>query len=494
MKANKIIALTISVSALALGVFSTSELFAGGFEKADAVETFPIIIDMNEHGVTRTVDAVRGTTVREFVKENIAPDQFVDGDYYLIGFNEARPLKTDEEGLDRFYRACLPFQNTQITRSMGISAGWAKIPEEPNVFNKVPNRTTNKVNGIFNAGEFYLSNMQIPSLWVLNKYDHYKVSIEASELVNVNDSTDKAEFDIFTNVYKTTGLTAGSETFRIFENEEQVDTYFYKNSGTKEFVYIDGYGTAAEYNAIGAETIKNKLVIVNNGSTTAQDKFDSATIAGAKSLLVINDTEDPLIMDISGTDGYCVGSLISSAADKLKEIGTEDEINGVTIYQGTVDIAKKRENTGIPYQDSYRLNYGKNGNSEAGSIYIQIKNPDSLTEDAFYELSITYDALALDAGGDFTQAGLALGETTTIRFHAKGATPVDPDDPVEPDVPVEPDTPKEPTKKSGLPAGAIVGIVIGSVLILGVGGFAIFWFVIKKKSFKDLADIFKKKK
>ena len=35
--------------------------------------------------------------------------------------------------------------------------------------------------------------------------------------------------------------------------------------------------------------------------------------------------------------------------------------------------------------------------------------------------------------------------------------------------------------KSGLGAGAIVGIVLGSVAVVGIGGFAIFWFVIKKK-------------
>ena len=37
----------------------------------------------------------------------------------------------------------------------------------------------------------------------------------------------------------------------------------------------------------------------------------------------------------------------------------------------------------------------------------------------------------------------------------------------------------------GLPIGAIVGIVVGSVAIVGGGGFAIFWFVIKKKSRAD---------
>ena len=57
-------------------------------------------------------------------------------------------------------------------------------------------------------------------------------------------------------------------------------------------------------------------------------------------------------------------------------------------------------------------------------------------------------------------------------------------------------TPQEPVKpgKGGLPAGAVVGIAIGSVLIVAIGGFAIFWFVIKKKTFADLGNVFKKKK
>lgn len=52
-------------------------------------------------------------------------------------------------------------------------------------------------------------------------------------------------------------------------------------------------------------------------------------------------------------------------------------------------------------------------------------------------------------------------------------------------------TPSTPSKS--LPAGAIVGIVIGSVLVLGIGGFALVWFVIKKKSWADFVALFKKK-
>ena len=52
------------------------------------------------------------------------------------------------------------------------------------------------------------------------------------------------------------------------------------------------------------------------------------------------------------------------------------------------------------------------------------------------------------------------------------------------------------SEKTGLSGGAIAGIAVGSVAgaaLLGCGGFAIFWFVIKKKKFADLIALFKKK-
>lgn len=43
-----------------------------------------------------------------------------------------------------------------------------------------------------------------------------------------------------------------------------------------------------------------------------------------------------------------------------------------------------------------------------------------------------------------------------------------------------------PAKKDGLSGGAIAGIVIGSVAVAGIGGFAFLWFAVKKKTFADL--------
>lgn len=49
-----------------------------------------------------------------------------------------------------------------------------------------------------------------------------------------------------------------------------------------------------------------------------------------------------------------------------------------------------------------------------------------------------------------------------------------------------------PAKKDGLSGGAIAGIVIGSVAVAGIGGFAIFWFAVKKKTFANLGVALKK--
>ena len=91
-----------------------------------------------------------------------------------------------------------------------------------------------------------------------------------------------------------------------------------------------------------------------------------------------------------------------------------------------------------------------------------------------------------DAAGNLVSSDreytfVAGGETRLTAVYENkpsGGGTIDPTD----DPPVKP-----PEKeKEGLSGGAVAGIVVGSVAAIGLGGFSLFWFVIKKKTFAEL--------
>ena len=55
-----------------------------------------------------------------------------------------------------------------------------------------------------------------------------------------------------------------------------------------------------------------------------------------------------------------------------------------------------------------------------------------------------------------------------------------------------PSTSDQNNEDDGLSGGAIAGIATGSTVAVGAGGFSLFWFVIKRKSWAELLAIFKK--
>ena len=97
-------------------------------------------------------------------------------------------------------------------------------------------------------------------------------------------------------------------------------------------------------------------------------------------------------------------------------------------------------------------------------------------------------------------SGKTVSTEKTYTFKVTGAvtlTAVFEDKPVTPPTPTPtPSTPgtnqPEPSEQKGLSGGAVAGIVIGSVLVAGAGGFSIFWFAVQKKTIAELRIALKK--
>ena len=78
------------------------------------------------------------------------------------------------------------------------------------------------------------------------------------------------------------------------------------------------------------------------------------------------------------------------------------------------------------------------------------------------------------------------GKCDTCDYQMNTATP-------KPDSDPKPPVDGSEGSKDRLGTGAIVGIIVGSVLVVSVGGFALFWFVIKKKTLAEFLTIIKNK-
>ena len=100
---------------------------------------------------------------------------------------------------------------------------------------------------------------------------------------------------------------------------------------------------------------------------------------------------------------------------------------------------------------------------------------------------VTVKANAPEAGKVFKgwkdASGNIVSTDTEYTFTVTGETTLTA---VYEDIPSDSGEITPPAKNEGLSGGAIAGIVIGSVAVAGIGGFAIFWFVVKKKTFADL--------
>ena len=146
----------------------------------------------------------------------------------------------------------------------------------------------------------------------------------------------------------------------------------------------------------------------------------------------------------------------------------KNTIEGVDYYYGAMNILPD-EALSIEDYDSengayFTLDDIENCASSIQSLYMNY-DTSFIEEESVYTATLTYSLTYLDEWGQEAMEPITLNEKTTITIDTRTK--------------IEPDNPDNPSK-SGLPAGAIVGIVLGSLVLLAGIGVGVF-FLWKKK-------------
>lgn len=217
---------------------------------------------------------------------------------------------------------------------------------------------------------------------------------------------------------------------------------------------------------VGYHLALAELTVINSyweGSFSAVGKCDE------EKLLILDDLSASKTAEqfASGEVAYLLGSAFGQdikTDDTDEEYGAYPVLGGKTVYFGYFSCAN---NAVAVYSNSEDINKEKPSHS-----YSTVWSKDETrhwhecicgekTDEAahsFGEWTVTKEATETEAGAKKRVCECGAEETEAIP--ALG--------------------------KNGLSGGQIAGIVIGSIAVAGLGGFAIFWFVIKKKKWSDL--------
>lgn len=249
-----------------------------------------------------------------------------------------------------------------------------------------------------------------------------------------------------------TGLVPGTYNVRVKETSTH-------NAGEIANVVVDAYNAPIQY-----------AVTVNKGTANPV-----TAVAGTIITITADEAED----------GYVFDKWVSTSGVVFADANSETTT--FTMIEGNVTVTATYKLIPVPELDSITLSGTYKAEFEVGDIFSY----DGLVVTAHYT----------NGGADKVVTGYVVSapdmstpgeKTITVTYTENEVTKTATYKINVSEKVVPPEPPVTPTS-NGLSGGAVAGIVIGSVLVAGIGGFALVWFVIKKKTWADLIAVFKKK-
>ena len=309
------------------------------------------------------------------------------------------------------------------------------------------------------------------------------VTVESSEnkgVMNSNYSSPIAKADV-TGSIEITGTLKYGETLSCDLSNTDIEgdiTYQWKREGSGN---IDG-ATSSSYvlteddigECLRVVVSSNLFAQTSSGVTDVVEKADGqAAPSGFVVLPTLEGENDGSISGITNSMEYRVqggdwtngtGEAITGLAAGNYEVRIR--ATATTNYSATANLV-----VGVGHTITVTKGTASVARAVTGeTVTITANNPEEGYEfDKWVGEGVTF-ADASKSNTTFTMLNSNVEITATYK---KASEPVAP--------------------AKGLSGGAIAGIVVGSTVVAGVGGFSLFWFGIKKKSFADLVAIFKKK-
>ena len=192
----------------------------------------------------------------------------------------------------------------------------------------------------------------------------------------------------------------------------------------------------------------------NSGTLSYQWRRNGEPISGAtNSTYLVTENDIGYTLSVVVTSSVETGSIVGTASGVIAKADGPIAPTGISAVACTTEANNDGVLKGVTTEMEYKLSTSSEWANGTGA---DITGLVSGTYNVRYKETSTHEA----------------GEIANVVINAYNAS-----------------TPSN----SGLSGGAIAGIIIASILVAGIGGFALVWFVIKKKTWADFVAIFKKK-
>ena len=276
----------------------------------------------------------------------------------------------------------------------------------------------------------------------------------------------------------------------------------------------------------------------NTGILSYEWRRNGETISGATAQTYTLTQDDiGYTMSVVVRSSEQSGSLVGTAASTIDKADGPNAPTGITATACTTNANNNGTLVGITAEMEYKLSSSEDWTNGTGATITNLANgtynvryKETATHKAgasanvvvnAYNAPVQYGITVVDGGANVlsAEAGTAItitadeapsgyvfdkwtstdgvvfadenSTTTTFTMPAKAVTITATYKLAEVEPQPQPEKPEE--NKGGLGAGAIIGIVLAALVVGSIGGFAIYWFVIKKKTWADFVKLFKRK-